>query len=409
MDLHEEEQIMRSGLALSTWALAALVLTMLLATTSARAQPGPPLLRTPEVYIKMDFWKSPDQQSAEAWHKDPNNGNQWTQLPNDPNPPDLRARARFEINRLFDVDDNPTDWIWFLGVPTIRVVRGSPGQLEDVSGDSRYNEMIDFMVMGIDPESAGMSAYDPCGERIWPIATGSELTTYELSNIDRHYGMALVQEASGPPHNEGIMQSASWRWKNPAGLEEEDVYVEFSLRFDLRQTNNVFGTYSDTFVSWISAGGGCAYTFCLDQSQATALKVGTPHVLDNSRHKLLAAVPQMIDHTAALQLYKRIGTQNTLLIDSPIGNLNSHPTSHKCEPDGAEIARHTHSSGQTGHLRVHGLSAYYFDPLEILEGTQDHSVFAAASFDIPAHAISAPTDHRALYMLFWTFWYPPDP
>lgn len=53
---------------------------------------------THEVYVKMDYWLSPSQQSAEAWHFDPDNNNQWTQLPNDP----IQAipRARFTIEDL---------------------------------------------------------------------------------------------------------------------------------------------------------------------------------------------------------------------------------------------------------------------------------------------------------------------
>lgn len=299
--------------------------------------------------------------------------------------------------------------MWFLGVPAIKVVRGSPGAFQDVSGDPRYSEMIDRMVIAADPTTTNMTPRDPCGDRIWPIATGSELTPYELSNVDRHFGMAMVQDSGPPLHRKGLLFSAAWGWKNPAGLEAEDVYIEFTLRFDLRQTNNLFGTYYDMYVSWISAGGGCGYTFCLTPEQSTAAKAGTPHLLTNfNSHFLVAAVPHMLDHTAGLQLYNRNGTQNTLLLNTPIGNLNSHPTSHKCEPDGAAIENHTHASGSAGHLRRGGLSAYYFNPLEELNGSTPEEVFATSWFDIPPHAVEAPTDQRALYMLFWLIPPPPE-
>jgi len=390
---------MRRATAPQMWALAALALTICLSTNVARAQPRLPRIRDTQVYIKMDFWESPDQQGAAAWHKDPNNGNQWTQLPNDLT--SAKPRARFPLKRLFVQSELEDAHIWFLGVPSVKVVRGSPENFEDVSGDRRYSEMIDRMVIAADPSSTGMTAYDPCGSRIWPIFTGSELTPYLIGILpDRTFGMRMRQAIQNQP--DGLLFAANWGWRNPAEMEEEDVYIEFTLRFDLHDTNTEFTTYFRTHVSWISAGGGCGYTFCLTPEQTTALKVGTPHLLLNGNHWLVAAVPHILDHTAALHLYKRRGTQNTLLVNSAIGNLNGNAAAHKCDPDGEEIGWHTHSSGQTGHLSVGGLSAALFAPLELLEGWAGDEVLAAAAFDIPEHTVSAPTDHRALYMVFWT-------
>jgi len=171
------------------------ILTCWLGVAVSFAQPIEPLIQQVQVYVKMDFWQASSQQTAEAWHFDPNNNGAWTQLPKDPTPPDLRARAKFEIPRLFNQNLPADDWIWFLGVPRIRVVRGSPSAFEDVSADPQYTEMIDHMVIGADPTTTSMSSHDPCGNRIWPIASGSELTTYQLDNddLERHFGMAMFR------------------------------------------------------------------------------------------------------------------------------------------------------------------------------------------------------------------------
>lgn len=399
---------MHLGFRLSIWTVMTAMLVLSLPAPSAHAQLGPPVVRDPQVYIKMDFWKSPDEQSAQAWHFDPNNGNQWTQLPNDPAYNLAKPRARFPFRRLFLESELEFPWIWFMGVPGIKVLRGSPGSFEDVSNNPDYSEMIEFMVMGFDPTTCSMTAHDPCGERIWPIAAGSDLTPYTIGDIDsfRYYAMRMVQKMNGFPHTEGLLQSAVWRWKNPAGLAEEDVYLEFTLRFDLADQNIEFNTYFDTHVSWISAGGGCGYTFCL--TTGTATKTGTPYNLMIGDHLLVLAVPHVLDRTAGLQLYKRNGNQNTLLVNSLIGNANSHPTSHKCDPDGALIPSHTHASGAAGHLLKGGLSPKYFAPLEPLIATDE--VFTTSWFDVPAHTVAGPVNHQALYMLFWrpTF-VPPDP
>jgi len=165
----------------------------------------------------------------------------------------------------------------------------------------------------------------------------------------------------------------------------------------------LFDIYVDTFVSWISAGGGCDYNFYLTQSQATAAIIGAPQTLNPDIAFLVAAVPYTLDHTASLQLYKRNSAmQNTLLLNAQVSNLVTQPALHQCEPDGQEIPWHTHTSGQTGHLPVGRLSAASFMPLEIVEGgPQQEKVFAAASFNIPPHVVDPPTNHRALFMLFW--------
>lgn len=383
---------------LPTSTVFAMVLAVCFGAQAAKAQ-RLPLIREPEVYIKMDFWKPAEEQTARAWHEDPNNGGQWTELPQHPDYV-AKPRARFPFRMLFLESELEDPWVWFMGVPGITVVRGSPGAFEDVSNNPDYSEMIDLMVMGFDPATCSMVAHDPCGSRIWPIATGSELTPYQIADnpLFRHYAMRMVQRSESYPHTEGLLQSAAWRWKNPAGLEEEDVYIRFTLRFDLHDRNDLFSTYHDTYVSWISAGGGCGYTFCL--GTGTATKIGTPYNLAAATNKLLVlAVPHVLDHTAGLQLYKWNGNQGTLLVDSSIGNSNSHPTNHKCDPDGALIAAHTHASGAAGQLQKGGLSAAYFEPLEPLLGSDE--VFTASSFDVPAHTVAAPVNCRALYMVFW--------
>lgn len=381
-----------NGMTVTTF-LAMLAAAVLTAGT-AKAQNNP---QPAKVYVKMDFWESPGSQSAEAWHFDPNNNGTWTQLSNNPTPPDARPRARFEIEDLFPAEWMADDHIWFLGVTDIEVVTGSPGNFAYVSNNASYTEMIDRMIFAVDPTTADIGAYDPCGTRIWPIATGSELTPYWLyphTNRRGGYGMRVLKE--------GLLESTAWLWKNPADVEEADVYIEFTLLFDMVDyATEPADWHQPVVVSWISAGGGCGYDFCLSQGQATAVKVGTPFdVPDDTYTRIVVAVPHVIDHTAALQLYLKRNNQNTLLIDTSINNSNNHYTSHKCEPDGGLHAWHNHSSASAGHLPVGGLSQWH-GSIVLNDIAYTDEVFAAASFNIPSHATSDPTDHRALYMVFW--------
>ncbi len=366
-----------------------------LTAASAKAQPNP---QEAKVYVKMDFWEGSGSQSAEAWHFDPNNNGQWTQLSNHPNPPDARPRARFEIEDLFLSSLMQDDWVWFLGVKDVKVVTGEPGNFTNVSLYPEYSELIDRMVFAVDPAAVDIGAHDPCGERIWPIATGSELTPYMLyehPNRDGGYGMRMLKE--------GMLESTAWLWKNPADVEEADVYIEFTLVFDMKDDPG-FGwedyRHIKVKVSWISTAGGCGYTFCLAQGQETAVKIGTPFAEPGWYSTIVVAVPHVIDHTATLQLYQRRNNQNTLLINTSIGNSNGHDTTHKCEPDGGLHAWHDHSSGSAGHLPVGGLSAWR-GSIVLDDSPYQDSIFAAASFNIPSHTTADPTNHRALYMVFW--------
>lgn len=248
------------------WLAPALLLTMGLALISAaKAQTSP---RNANVYVKMDFWDDPEDQIAEAWHFDPNNNGEWTQLSNDPNPPGGRPRARFEIEDLFLSSLMQDDWVWFLAVLDIQVVTGSHENFQYVTTQNAYTELIDRMVFAVDPDSTSIGAYDPCGSRIWPIANGSELTTYYLSPhfaSEGGYGMRIEKNAP--------LQSTAWLWKNPGNVEQADVYIEFTLQFDMVDDP---GTPEerriDVHISWISAGCGCGYEFCLDPSQTRATK-----------------------------------------------------------------------------------------------------------------------------------------
>jgi len=343
-----------------------------------------------EVYVKMDYWESAGDQSAEAWHFDPDNGNQWTQLPNDPNPPDARERAKFTIKDLLeDAKITQFDTVWFLGVKDIQVVGGQPGSFQNLSLNEAYSEMIDMMVFSFHGEASGMVAHDPCGSRIWPIATGSEMTPYVLHEHpdnaqQKYYGMKL--------NSEEIVASAAWRWKNPADVAaDEDVYIEFTLKFDYHKTNEAYA-YINCGVSWISAAGGCDYNFCLTGSTAT--KVGTPFDMD-IHGPIVVAVPHTLDHATVIRLYKRVGTQDTLLVQRNPDNSNNYYTAHRCEPDGGEIAWHVHTSGQYGHLKVRGYEQW--------QGNEDpgDGVFTAAAYNVSPHSSSAPTNHRGLFIIFW--------
>jgi len=356
-----------------------------------------------KVYVKMDFWKAPNSQSAEAWHFDPNNNGVWTRLPNYPTTPTAPPHAQFKVKDLFRHDLMPDTHIWFVGVESIQVVEGTPPNFANVSGNPAYSEMIDRMIFAADPESTDVEVHDPCGERSWPIHTGSELTSYLLHphpGWAGGYGMRMKKE--------GLLESTAWLWKNPAGVEESDVYIEFTLRFDMDDVPEPpLRSHRIVMVSWISAADGCGYNFCLAQGQETAVKVGTPFPVPNdSASTIVVAVPHVIDHTATLQLYHRRDEQNTLLLDTSINNSNNYHTAHKCEPDGGEIAWHNHTIAAAGHLPVGGLTAWR-GVIHFGEQVEDE-IFAAASFNIPSHSspTPSPTNHRALYMVFWHGWIP---
>ncbi len=369
-----------------------------LATSVAKAQPQY-RIEDAKVYVKMEFWKAPGAQAAEAWHFDPNNNDIWTQLPNNPTPPDVRPRAQFKVKDLFRHDLMPDPYVWFVAVDKIRVVAGSPSNFANVSGNPSYTEMIDRMVFKADPNSTEVIVYDPCGERSWPIFTGSELTPYTLfphpTGWEGGYGMKM--------NKEGLLESANWLWKNPAGIEESDVYIEFTLFFDMdAEVEWPLLNHRKVRASWISADSGCGYTFCLPEGQETAVKIGTPFAEpDAIWSELVVAVPHVLDHTATLQLYWQHNGVNTLLIDSAINNSTNHHTAHKCLPDGGEIAWHNHSSAAAGHLPVGGLIAWRGDHVFNNDGQDE--IFAAATFNIPSHTSPnpAPTNHRALYLVFW--------
>lgn len=389
---------MQRGNTIQMILLFALTLMLSVGLFPRRAQAQGYNVQQAKVYVKMDYWEPTASQSAEAWHFDPNNGGVWTQLPNDPTTPTAPPRAKFEVWDIFLHELMQEDYVWFIGVQSIKVVTGTPGSFVDVTDQPAYTEMIDRMIFAVDdPVNAGISPiYDPCGTRVWPIATGSELTPYRLYPHDHQqggYGIRMLKHAQ--------LESTAWHWENPAGVAQADVYIEFTILFDMVHKPVNAPRHQNVAVSWISAGGGCGYNFCLSQGQPTAAKIGAPvGVLNQSFTALVAAVPHVLDHTSALQLYWRHEGQNTLVIDSSIDNSNSHPAAHQCEPDGEAIPWHTHSSGSTGHLRpLIGLSAWqgYW---ELADGLDDE-VFTAASFNIPTHTPNAPTDQRALYMVFW--------
>ncbi len=393
----------RRGVRTRVLLLLAAALSAALLTGRTRAQECYNI-QAADVYVKMDFWKAPDEQTAEAWHFDPNNNMQWTQLPNDP--ASARPRARFKVEDLYLHELMLDDEVWFIGVDNIQVVTGAPGNFTIVSGVAEYVEMLDRIVFAVqDPQSAGIQIiYDPCGTRVWPIAAGSDLTPYRLhphTSNPGGYGIRMKKEA--------LLASTGWRWKNPAGVAPADVYVVLTILHDMvKKPNPPCLRHVNVGVSWISAGDGCAYDFCLSAGQPTVLKVGSPVNALDGWAALVAAVPHTLDHTAALQLYWRHGTEITLLIDSSIGDSVSQPVAHKCEPEGMEIPWHTHAPGVTGHLRP-SLGLSFWQGRYDLNSPQGNEVFTAASFDVPAHSVAAPTNHRALYMVFWHGLGAPEP
>lgn len=352
-----------------------------------------------DVYIKMDFWKPAYQQSAEAWFFDPANGGLLTQLPNDPSTPTAPPRARFTVERFFPEPEFNEYHAWFIGVPEINV--GIPGSDEesfmDLSNLPQYSEMIDLAAMYIESESG---AGDPCGERIWPIATGSEMTRYwigpHVNNgppLHRRYGMRMERT--------GHLGSAVWRWKNPAGLAEQDIYLRLKLRFDLRGESFL---RNHVRCSWISAGGGCDYNICLDQGQGEVTLSGPPYSLNwqGAAPVVIAAVPHALDHTTEVRLWRIITNPPPpnfipLLTFTPNNSVN-HPAAHKCEPDGQTLGWHTHGPSQTGHLQYRGFEPAWQGNLPL---TPADMLLTTAKFNVPPHSTPAPVGCRAICIVFW--------
>lgn len=382
---------------------------VLVASTAALGQH----IRTAKVYVKMDYWKPAGEQSAEAWHEDPNNNNQWTQLSNDPTSPKPPPRALFHVEDILKQSDISGNYVWFLGVSEIRVVTGSPGSFTVMSGYPEYRRMIDRAVMKwkSGTQSPGVPVGDPCGTRVWPIVTGNELTPYLLhphppgNTIEKYFGMKF--------HRQDQLGSVAWRWMNPAEITAgEDVYIEFSLKFDLNQSNTF--PYYACGVSWISAAGGCDYNFCLESTQPSILitKIGTPYALGTKL--VVMAVPHTLDHATDTQLYWRHLDNgvwaNTLLVERfPYNNINE-PAAHQCEPDGAAIPWHIHSSGENGHLNFpQGPAGYRMWQGVQAWGEGVDQIFTVAAYNVPQHANNAPINNVGLYMVFWWRDLAPEP
>ncbi len=213
------------------------------------------------------------------------------------------------------------DWVRFLAVLDIQVVAGSHENFQYVRTQSAYTELIDRMVFAVDPDSTSIGAYDPCGSPIWPIATGSELTTYYLSPqfaSEGGYGMRIEKNA--------LLQSTAWLWKNPGNVEQADVYIEFTLQFDMVDEPGIPEERRiDVHISWISAGCGCGYELCLDPSQTTATKLGSPYALSpRYSTKIVAAVPLTLDHTASMQLYRKRGNQYMIIHQNSVATSNNY-------------------------------------------------------------------------------------
>lgn len=364
--------------------------SVLLASAHAAVAQIDPEREEAHVYIKMDFWEPVGSQTAEAWHFDPNNNEQWTRLPNKPY--QTIARAQFEVQNLFPADD-VGPWMWFLGVTHVAIQKGEPGNFTDVSNQPAYSQMIDRMVMGLDGEASSMNPDDPCGDRIWPIAVGSSLTICELWKApERPWGMRMVKEE--------LLGVVSWQWENPTGVEEEDVYLDLTLLFDKVDP----ALYTNVFVSWISAGGGCGYDFCVNSNQQVT-KTGTPVSLNNgAAYQIVGALPLTLDHTSNMKLYKRENNNDTLLITTLPVNSNNFYSAHKCQPDGSDIEWHNHSIGSSGHLQVGGVSAQWgYEAL-----LDDTTIFTTADFVVPPHetfdpfhTVATPINCRAVYVIFW--------
>ncbi len=347
------------------------------------------------VYVKMDFTSPIGSQTAEAWHFDPNNNGAWTQLSNWPvEGVEDYPSAQFEVQDLFD-SNQIGPWVWFLRVNSVAVKKGDPGNFTDVSNQPAYSQMVDFLAMGFDGRASSLVPIDPCGNRIWPIAVGSSLTPYDLwYPPERSLGMRMVKEE--------LLGVVVRQWQNPAGVEEEDVYLDLGLMFDIQEGSPP--GYTNLCVTWVSAGGGCGYDFCLNSNQQVT-KTGTPvDVFDNgAAFTVRGAVPLVLDHTSSIKLYTRNDNNDSLLVTRYPSNSNNFYSAHQCRPDGAEVEWHSHSSGSAGHLQAGGLSPWF--------GNEDFGVdttlFTEAVFTIPTHetfdpfhTVATPINCRAVYMVF---------
>lgn len=201
---------------------------------------------------------------------------------------------------------------------------------------------------------------------------------------------------------EELLGVVAWQWENPTGIEEEDVYLDLELRFDI-QAGSPPG-YTNLCVTWVSAGGGCGYDFCLNSNQQVT-KTGTPvDVFENgAAFTVRGAVPLVLDHISSVKLYTRNDNNDTLLVTRYPANSNNFYSAHQCQPDGAEVEWHSHSSGSAGHLQAGGLSPWFGDE----DFGADTTLFTEAVFTIPTHetfdpfhTVATPINCRAVYMVF---------
>gem|GEM_PF-6224933 len=327
------------------------------------------------------------EQSAYMFRED---GGQLVALPDNPDPDRLTSEFRI-MDLLSGVSEN--DNTWFIGVPDIRVMRRVNGALIDMSDHWEYGETIHHMVLKMVPVVTTRDAADPCGNRIWPIGTGSEMTPYRLDFAGR--GNQYAMHWKGGDKMGGI----AWHWANPGGIgQEEELFIRFTLRFDLDPNPEA---YKNVNVSWISAGGGCDYDFCLISGYEE--RVGSAVTLppDVRRARLVAAFPHIHDHALQMKLIKRSNGRNTELLSTTINNDRNYSAAHHCAPDGEMIAAHTHSGNETGHLPWRALAQQVWYNADVTINQRDR-LFTAAAFDVPVHgAEDLSVDEMAFYVVFW--------
>lgn len=173
---------------------------------------------------------------------------------------------------------------WLLAFATDVVRRHDNGQIEVVSHQPAYHEMVHHFVFAY--SSPNRETVDSCGNT--PIAAGSELTDVWLPA-----GYAYKMHG-------GALMGAVWHWENPAHVHHPQVYLRFILVFD-----DADAVYRDTHVNLIGTLDDCDEEFAIPPGRSE--KKGAPETAPKDM-RVVAVFPHTHDHVEYIEL-RRSGTK----------------------------------------------------------------------------------------------------
>ncbi|MCL4196836.1 MAG: hypothetical protein KJZ69_05020 [Phycisphaerales bacterium] len=297
----------------------------------------------------------------------------------------------FSIRQLLLDDEEIGDYVWFRGVKDVRLMFGPHPEYEtvptsDYSSDDQHRRLVDRCVLKMN----GRPAKDPCN-RVWPVAAGHELTSYDFRNIGGNQDYAMVFDP------DDTVTASNWLWANPADIAIhlfDAAYLRFTLVFDL----DVEQEYHDVNVSWVSAVY-CGHDFCLPSGQESE-KIGPEWEIPSGvSGRIVAAIPFLQDHASWMRLMRN---EDILFTATPTYPPQNQPAGHRCnEPDQPPTTWHTHA----GHFDMGAMQSSVAMPGS--NGptfTAGDLLWVHAIYDVPDHiqqTANEPVNGRALWMVFW--------